>query len=86
MTTAQYRFERDSGVSGFLSTNRASTDAQNALGEWQEAHSERDINIVADEEEKLVAELCWAEGDDSAGRDLDVACQNHGVARTHVDS
>lgn len=86
MTTAQYKFERASGASGFLSENRASTDALNALGEWQEADSERGVETVIDEDETLVANLSWRESDKSAAHDLDRACQNHGVMRSHVKS
>jgi hypothetical protein len=86
MTTAQYKFERASGMSGFLTKNRPSTDALNALGEWQELDPGREIATVVDEDDMLVAELSWRAGDDSAAQDLDKACQNHGVARSHVES
>jgi hypothetical protein len=86
MTTARYKFERASGAPGFLSTNSPSTDALNALGEWQDAHPERECDSVRDEGDCLIADLSWAECSDSVGRELDDACQKYGVERSFVDS
>lgn len=85
MTKARYKFERSSSVPGFLSTSQVSTDALNALAERQDGDSERDFEVVADEEE-IVADLAWDDSSESAGYDLEAACQKHGVVRSHIDS
>lgn len=86
MASAKYKFERDNGPSGFLRTERASTDALSALSKWKVGHEGRDYEESKDEEELLVATLSWSEVDESVGRDLDTACQKYGVSRTYISS
>lgn len=83
MLTGRYKFKRRNNSSeGFLSRNRASTDALNALDNWSNAQSQRTYTVLDDEEELLLAELSWNELDDSVGPDLDKACQTFGVDRS----
>jgi hypothetical protein len=58
--TAKYRFVRAVGnVAGFLSQNRASTDARNVLSQWQGMAPGRSYKIDVDEDGKLTAVLTF---------------------------
>jgi len=86
MASGRYKFVRDGkNVTGFLSANRASTDALGALGAWSGAQSDRGYTVVIDEDEQLLADLSWSEVDSSAGPDLDCECFKFGLSRIYVD-
>ncbi len=84
MPTARYRFTRASGVTGFLSANRASTDALNALIVWSTRQPGRSYVKTLDEDDLLEADLTWHESDDAAGPELDGSCHEVGVTRSFV--
>jgi hypothetical protein len=85
MPTARYKFVRNTNMAGFQSRNRASTDALKAIQTWSSASSGRSAEEpIVDEADTLVVDLTWSETDGAAGPDLDVACDNVGVARSHV--
>lgn len=84
MPIASYRLVRSNNVEGFLSSNRPSTDALNALNVWANTQSDRSYTVRVDEDELLVIELNWNDADASAGSDLDKACHRFGVDRSHV--
>lgn len=87
MATCRYRFGRDKrNVTGFMSRNRASTDALSALSQWSSAQAGREHMLMVDEDEQVVVDLSWNDVDFSAGSDLDAACLRFGVSRTHVES
>jgi hypothetical protein len=64
---------------GFLSRNRASTDALNALEGWKAAASGRSYVPVVDADEELVADIVFAESDAEAGPEMGRMCMQHGV-------
>ena len=84
MPTARYKFERDTSVKGFLSSNRASTDALGAVSTWSTSAAGRSYAVQIDEDDALVADLTWSETDLAAGTDLNNSCHSFGVDRTHV--
>lgn len=86
MPSAKYRFKRSNNISGFQSQNRPSTDTLNALQRWLEGNNERSCEIKTDEDELLIAQLSWKEGDTGAGPDLDASCSQFGVERNFEDS
>ncbi|MEE8056891.1 MAG: hypothetical protein V3T17_03505 [Pseudomonadales bacterium] len=79
MHKVKYSFKRTEGIAGFFSSNRASTDALNALQTW--LNGNRSYEVVIDEDELLVAILEFEKNDEAAGLDLDKACDEHGVFR-----
>ena len=81
MASAEYRFNRSKDVSGFLSQNTPSTDALNALQRWSGGQKGRSYKKKIDEDELLIAQLSWEEGDVNAGPDLDAQCSKCGVER-----
>lgn len=81
MPSAEYRFFRSKGVSGFLSQNLPSTDALNALQRWTGGEKRRSYKIKTDEDELLIAQLSWEEVDLNAGPDQDAECSKFGVER-----
>lgn len=84
MPTARYRFTRASGVTGFTSTNRPSTDALNALIKWSTKRPGRTYVDTLDEDDILEADLTWDESDHDAGAQLDDSCHGAGVIRSFV--
>lgn len=86
MPSARFKFVRAPGMEGFLSGNRASTDAINALIEWSDAVVSRSYDEVPPgEDETLVADLAWSEADHAAGENLDDCCRKFGVTRSYID-
>ena len=83
MHKVRYEFTRSNTITGITSSNRANTDAFNTLEVWQTKPA-RSYEIVEDEDEFLVADLAFLEGDKNAGTDLDSASQKSGVNRTFV--
>jgi hypothetical protein len=81
MQSANYRFNRSKDISGFLSKNRASTDAINALEQWCVARNERRYEVTCDEDDYLEARLSWEDNDNEAGADLNGRCTRVGVER-----
>ena len=81
---ACYSLVRSNSIEGFLSSNRPSTDALNAVGDWSNSQPERSHTVRVVEDKLLVVELSWSEADDSAGSDLDEACRKFGVDRSKV--
>lgn len=84
MPTARYRFTRNTSVNGFLSRNRASTDAHGALNDWSNDASGRAYTVIGDNDDTLLVDLTWGEGDLAAAADLDTACRRLGLDRSHV--
>ena len=83
MHKVRYEFTRSNAITGITSSNRANTDALNALGVWQKK-PDRLFEIHEDEDEFLIADLVFLEVDINAGLDLDSACQKSGVKRIFV--
>jgi hypothetical protein len=77
-----YRFTAppEGSVERFLSRNRVSTDALNALGHWRSGAPSRDFEVVQDEDECLVATLTFDGADQRAGLSLDAHVARFGVA------
>lgn len=84
MATARYKFVRDTSTKGFLSSNRASTDALSAVSTWSSGATGRTYTVQIDEDDTLVVDLTWSETDRTAGADLDDSCRSVGVDRSHV--
>lgn len=84
MPTARYKFVRGGSVRGFLSRNRASTDALNALVTWETRASGRTYSVAKDDDDELVSDLTWDEKDTAAGSDLQSACDASGVTWRHI--
>lgn len=85
MPTARYKFVRDdTSTTGFLSSNRASTDALRAVNIWSSAATDRSYAVQIDEDDTLVVDLTWSETDRAAGADLDDSCRSVGVDRSHM--
>lgn len=75
-----YRFVRAANsASGFLSQNRASTDARNVLENWRAMSRERNFTIKAEEDEELVAVLTFESEDQAAGSQMGALCEKYGV-------
>lgn len=75
-----YRFVRAAkSASGFLSRNRASTDARNVLANWRAMSKERDFAVKAEEDEELVAVLTFDSADQAAGSQMGALCEKYGV-------
>lgn len=86
MPTARYRFIRDtSSITGFLSGNRASTDALRAMNIWSSRATGRSYAVQIDEDDTLVVDLTWSETDRSAGADLHDSSRSVGVDRSPVE-
>lgn len=85
-SVGRYRFTRAvDSPSGFLSQNRPSTDAINALERWKAAGHRRKFEVKIDEEEELVAVLSFDTTDMDAGGQLDAACYDCGVSRHFIE-
>lgn len=82
MPSSTSRFERADSKEGFLSAQRASTDALNALGAWRNERGGRGFDVLQDEAEFIVARLIWGDDDASVGDSLNGICAKYGVRRT----
>lgn len=82
--TARCKFARNSSVEGFLSSNRPSTDALNAVSTWETGASGRSYTVEVDKDDFLLLDLTWSDTDSLAGTDLDGACRRCGVERFYV--
>ena len=81
-SSGRYRFTRSSAsVAGFLSQNRASTDATNALENWQRMEKNRCYDVEIDEDDELVVRLTFDSSDEAAGSHIEALCEKHGVGR-----
>lgn len=84
-----WEFSRDTNsTTGFMSTNRPSTDALSALESWRVSDGGRTYNVLTDNDDKLVVEL-YVELNDwdlKAGKDLDRECRKCGVVRQPKES
>lgn len=77
-----YNFSREGSPNGFLSQNRASTDALNALGEWANGDDSWTFVVEDEADDCMTATLTFSDEHlDRVGRHLDRACANHGVVR-----
>lgn len=87
MVIATYSFKRGSGRYAAITALTVNTDARNALADWANAHSTRSFEVVGDDDDdQLIAVLSFPERDSRAGRDLDRACNAHGVQRGTVEA
>lgn len=87
MPSGCYKFVRkDNSIEGFMSRNRPSTDALNALHIWSNVRSQRGFAVLVDEDEQLTANLSWNEADTSAGASLEAVCDECGVERFYVQT
>lgn len=85
MPSGNYRFSRKhNSLMEFMSSNRPSTDALNALGTWSNGQPQRSFTPLVDEDDQLLACLYWSENDISAGPDLESACTTQGIERSYV--
>jgi len=64
MHNSRYSFRRKDGLNSFFSSNRASTDAINALQIW--TGKDRSYDVLEDKDELLVAALKFKENDKTA--------------------
>jgi hypothetical protein len=79
-------FERDSTTAlGFLSSQRASTDALNALFKWEAKIAGRSHEVIHEEDDVIQASLTCDPSDSDAGSDLDACCAQHGVQRRSTE-
>lgn len=82
--TVRYRFTRaNNSVAGFISRNRASTDALGALDRWKAGATGRDFAKLADEDGYIDVEVTCNANDTDAGEQLEVESKKLGVER-HV--
>lgn len=86
-----YIFARDvESASGFMSPNRASTDAAGVVINWS-ASVGRSYQILQDQDDLLIAKLSYQEDDErAAADDLNRRCAAKGIKRetineSHVD-
>ena len=86
-----YIFTRDDqSVSGFMSPNRASTDAVGVVINWS-ASAGRSYQILQDQDDLVIAKLSYQEDDErAAADDLNRRCADKGIKRetineSHVD-
>ena len=86
-----YIFTRDDqSVSGFMSPNRASTDAVGVVINWS-ASAGRSYQTLQDQDDLLIAKLSYQEDDErAAADDLNRRCADKGIKRetineSHVD-
>jgi hypothetical protein len=81
-SSSTMRFKRDP-LFGFLSGNRVSTDALNALERWRGQDTRRAYRVSLGEESRdyLVAVLSTDSTDALAGEVLDRACADFGITR-----
>jgi hypothetical protein len=77
--STSYRFERDKqSPSGFLSKNRASTDALSELHCWRNLFAGCSFSVTVDEDYALEATLAFSEDDADAGGQIDHLCAQRG--------
>lgn len=87
ISTSTWRFKRDDQLpSGFLSRNRASTDALSALYRWQVLVESRSFEVILDEDHALEAALTTTVDDLSAGSQLDFLCGELGIKRGQIQN
>ena len=87
MPSGRYKFTRkNNSIEGFVSRNRPSTDALNALHIRSNAQSQRSFTVLIDEDEQLLANLSWSETDNLAGSSLEAACDKDGLERSYVQA
>ena len=82
-TSSDWRFERDSGVTGFMSTQQVSTDALNALNQWQAKDVRRAFEVLAgyESDEFMEVRLSTGHTDANGGGELDALALKYGVMR-----
>ena len=80
---SDWRFERDTGVAGFMRAQRVSTDALNVLHEWQAKDGRRSFEVLNgyEADDFMNTRLSTSEEDVSAGTELDVIAKIHGLTR-----
>lgn len=85
--SARYQFTRGVGIAALMGQHSASTDAVNALEQWQGAHALRsdDFKMEDDCNEQLIATLSWDDVDEEAGPRLQGECLKRGVAHVFLD-
>jgi len=87
ISTSTWRFTRDGqSPSGFLSRNRASTDALSALYRWQVLAENRSFEVTLDEDQALEAALTTTIDDISAGSQLEALCSELGIKRGQIQN
>lgn len=84
MPAARYMFVRDTSIEGFVSSNRPSTDALNAVITWSRGHASRSYAPKTNENDILIVDLTWSDGDSAATADLDQSSRRFGVDRSIV--
>lgn len=84
--TATYRFTRNgTSTAGFMSSQRASTDAMTVVRSWEIRGAGRSIEVVEDEDDYLVVRMTFEDADlDSAAADLESLCIEKGIEREPV--
>lgn len=77
-----WEFRRDPrSMTGFMSTNRPSTDALNALEAWCTRGGHRKYVVKSENDDLLVAMLSTISADLEVGGDLDKECSRWGLIR-----
>jgi hypothetical protein len=80
--TVGYRFTRaNNSAVGFLSRNRASTDALAALQRWIGGAAGRDYTKLAEEDDYIDVEVTCDANDADAGAQLEAESEKRGVER-----
>ncbi len=83
MTKVKYKFKRDDFSLIQIFPNRASTDAINALNQWESENENWSYSIEEDDDEYLIAELTIQDADlELPGTRLESLCLNRGVIRS----
>jgi hypothetical protein len=80
--SVNYKFVRKvNSITAFLSRNRPSTDALNALCDWKKAYPQRSFTHSEnqDDDEQLLVQLSWIQSDIAARSSLEDACNKFGV-------
>jgi hypothetical protein len=68
-----------------MRANRASTDAEGALHQWEHGALGRTYSIEDDQDDYLEARLEWSASERTAGEDLNSASAHLGVERTYFE-
>lgn len=84
---SKWTFARATGPSGFLRSQRVSTDALNALMAWRAGRQGRSFSVIdgAESPDHLSAILTVDDVDAAAGDDLTRQCYANGVDRQCLD-
>lgn len=87
MISSKWVFKRDErSIAGFLSADRASTDAISTLLHWEQRAPGRSYEVLHEEDEAICVALTCDPSDMAAVSDLDRYCTQFGVQRRPLKS